>query len=64
MNLSARILTLMTGMTDDQVRRMPYPERLRLAREALRILQACDVAAPAKPAAGVLADLTDGRGRS
>ncbi|HEY1246207.1 MAG TPA: hypothetical protein VGF29_15380 [Hyphomicrobiaceae bacterium] len=60
MSLTSRIITMMAGLTPFQVRALPPVERLRLAHECLRLLQACEVAPPA-PKTGVLADLENGR---
>jgi hypothetical protein len=62
MSLTARVITMMSGLTQFQVRALTPAERLRLASECLRLLQACDVAAPPAPrTTGVLSELRDGK---
>jgi hypothetical protein len=70
MSLANRIITMMTGLTDYQVRGLPPFERARLANECRRLLRAADPpvlpprvptdATPRRPRSGVLALLEDG----
>jgi hypothetical protein len=73
MSLASRIVTLMSSITSFQVRALPPVERLRLVQECRRLLLLADPpplppraptdAVSRQPRSGVLAELTDGRGR-
>jgi hypothetical protein len=55
----SRLITLLSGIGAPAVRALPPVERLRLAHECLRLLQACDIAPPRQPPGGVLAELRE-----
>jgi hypothetical protein len=64
-----RMITLLAGVSGQQVRALPPFERLRLAHELRRLLQFADPtplpprvppAIPSRPRSGVLALLADG----
>jgi len=54
MSLTARVITMMSGVSHFQVRALTPDERLRLAKECLRLLQACEIAAPPAPRSTVV----------
>jgi hypothetical protein len=60
MSLTSRIVTLLTALTDYQVRAMPPVERAQLAAQCKRLLNAAEPQ-PVAPKAGVLGDLKEGR---
>ena len=65
MSLATRITSLLTSLTPSQVGAMAPADRQLLTDQCRRVLQLADAAHAAKAPSkeGVLADLSDGRGR-
>ena len=61
MSILSRIITLMCGVTLQQVRRLPPAERQLLIAECQRLIRFAEPAKPVAPKGGVLADLRNGR---